>query len=200
MSAARYGKSFKLSQLAKQRVHTHLQLDEETDDVRVARERYESAKDAIYSKGRHRKWAKAIRQHQLGGDYFNDGTDVSKLAKVIVAIKSEISTAGLDCDVFDLDHPTHAVGVPGDEKSDRDGILGRLLAKLEKIENFIKTQKLGGAPAVLPKRNREGLDGFRVGPVDECTMEKLHTLAMCQVFQAAADGGAAAFAAAVEQH
>ncbi|KAK3273514.1 hypothetical protein CYMTET_5069 [Cymbomonas tetramitiformis] len=76
-----------------------------------------------------------------------------------------------------------AVGVLGDEKTDRDDIIGRLLAKLEKIEAFIKTQRLGGAPAVLPKRNRKGLDGFRVG-----------------VFQAAADGGAAAFTAAVEQH
>ncbi|KAK3246084.1 hypothetical protein CYMTET_44370 [Cymbomonas tetramitiformis] len=149
-----------------------------------------------------------------------------------------------------------AVGVLGDEKPDRDDIYGRLLAKLEKIEHFIKTQKLGGAPAVLPKRNRKGLDGFRVGvgpdprvgfnpgakkaipkcprcptagdghtyhswadctlggkkhpadsstaaycqPVDDCTTEELHTLALCQVFQAAADGGAAAFAAAVEQH
>ncbi|KAK3252876.1 hypothetical protein CYMTET_37837 [Cymbomonas tetramitiformis] len=37
-----------------------------------------------------------------------------------------------------------AVGVPGDEKPDRDDILGRLLAKLEKIEAFIKTQRLGG--------------------------------------------------------
>eukprot|EP00854_Cymbomonas_tetramitiformis_P027872 gene27872-biopygen28912 len=91
---------------------THEPVFGETDDVRIARERYESAKDvvaAIYSKGRHRKWAKAIRQHQVGGDYFNDGTDVSKLAKVIVAIESEISTAGLDCDIFDLDHPTHGV-------------------------------------------------------------------------------------------
>ncbi|KAK3286211.1 hypothetical protein CYMTET_6213, partial [Cymbomonas tetramitiformis] len=108
-----------------------------------------------------------------------------------------------------------SVGVPGDEKPDRDDILGRLRAKLEKIEHFIKTQKLGVAPAVLPKRNRKGLDGFRVGvgpdprvrfnpgakkPVDECTTEEPHTLALCQVFQAAADGGTAAFAAAVEQH
>ncbi|KAK3235053.1 hypothetical protein CYMTET_54725 [Cymbomonas tetramitiformis] len=149
-----------------------------------------------------------------------------------------------------------AVGVPGDEKSDRDDILGWLLAKLEKIENFIKTQKLGGAPAViLPKRSRKGLDGFRVGvgpdprvgfnpgakkaipkcpwcstaedghkyhswadcplggkkhpadttaaycqPVNECTAKELHKLALCQVFQAAADGGAAVFAAAVEQY
>ncbi|KAK3241521.1 hypothetical protein CYMTET_48718 [Cymbomonas tetramitiformis] len=147
------------------------------------------------------------------------------------------------------------VGVLGDEKPDRDDILGRLLAKLEKIEAFIKTQRLGGAPAVLPKRNHKGLGGFRVGvgpdprvgfnpgankaipkcprcptagdghkyhswadcplggknhpadstaayfqPVDDCTTEELHTLALCQVFQAAAGGGAAAFAAAVEQH
>ncbi|KAK3259705.1 hypothetical protein CYMTET_31310 [Cymbomonas tetramitiformis] len=51
---------------------------------------------------KHRKWAKAIRQHQLGDDYFGDATDVSKLAKVIVALKSELATAGLDTYVFNL--------------------------------------------------------------------------------------------------
>ncbi|KAK3269289.1 hypothetical protein CYMTET_22265 [Cymbomonas tetramitiformis] len=84
----------------------------ETDAIRVAREKYESSKDivvTIYSKGSHRKWAKAVRQHQLGGDYFGDSTDVSKLAKMVIAIKSEMSTAGLCCDVFALDNPTLGV-------------------------------------------------------------------------------------------
>ncbi|KAK3263756.1 hypothetical protein CYMTET_27461 [Cymbomonas tetramitiformis] len=312
--------------------------EHETDAVRIAREGYASAKDivaTIYSKGRHRKWAKAVHQHQLGGDYFGDATDVSKLAKVVIAIKSEISTAGLSCDVFDLDNPTlgvqrainellydtltyvvepasvaygyllgtdsatdrdgrralieliikgcvppairqkhqaehsalrypaqvdprsvlameqrlarenraeewtptaatpayaggtpgtaAAVGVLGDEKPDRDDILGKLLARLDKIEAFIKTQRLGGAAAAPPKRHHKGLDGFRVGthteprvgfdpgakraipkcpskPVEECTPEDVHTLALCQVFQAAAEDGASAFAAAVELH
>ncbi|KAK3235899.1 hypothetical protein CYMTET_53930 [Cymbomonas tetramitiformis] len=87
----------------------------EDDDVKAARERYEMAKDVvsnIYAKGRHRKWAKAIRQHQLtllGESYFDDSTDVSKLANVIAALRSELATAGLDCDVFDLDHPNLGV-------------------------------------------------------------------------------------------
>ncbi|KAK3285152.1 hypothetical protein CYMTET_7228 [Cymbomonas tetramitiformis] len=37
-------------------------------------------------------------------------------------------------------------------------------------------------------------------PVEDCTTEVLHTLAFCQVYQAAADSGEDAFAAAVEQH
>ncbi|KAK3269779.1 hypothetical protein CYMTET_21794 [Cymbomonas tetramitiformis] len=196
-----------------------------------------------------------IRQHQLGESYFDDSTDVSKLAKVIVALRSELATAGLDCDVFDLDQPNlgvqrfvnelvhdtlsgwfvrnvlltgptrllrarrpqlwenldpvfyaaikvkyprirdlHAVSiaelsdlvaliyvsweqyaggtpgtaaavrVPGDDKAGRDDdILEKPLSRLDKIEAFIKTQRMGGAPAVLPKRNRKGFDGFRVG-------------------------------------
>ncbi|KAK3267979.1 hypothetical protein CYMTET_23494 [Cymbomonas tetramitiformis] len=56
-----------------------------------------------------------------------------------------------------------AVGVPGDDKTDRDDILEKLLSRLDKIEAFIKTQRMGGAPAILTKRNRKGLDGFRVG-------------------------------------
>ncbi|KAK3273143.1 hypothetical protein CYMTET_18600 [Cymbomonas tetramitiformis] len=58
-----------------------------------------------------------------------------------------------------------AVGAPGDEVQDRDDILWLLIQKLDKIEAFIKTQRMGGAQAVLPKRARKGLDGFRVGAV-----------------------------------
>ncbi|KAK3232569.1 hypothetical protein CYMTET_57073 [Cymbomonas tetramitiformis] len=120
--------------------------------------------------------------------------------------------------------------VPGDDKAGRDDdILEKILSRLsDKIEAFIKTQRMGGAPAVLPKRNRKGLDGFRVGFSHDprvgfdpgakkaqaprllltasqwrtahlryCT----RTLALCQVYQAAADSGPQdAFAAAVEQH
>ncbi|KAK3234892.1 hypothetical protein CYMTET_54880 [Cymbomonas tetramitiformis] len=61
--------------------------------------RYEDAKtavNAIYSKGRHRKWAKAIKYHALGGDYFSAKDDVSKLAKIVVALEAEIVTVGLE--------------------------------------------------------------------------------------------------------
>ncbi|KAK3265305.1 hypothetical protein CYMTET_26001 [Cymbomonas tetramitiformis] len=78
----------------------------------LVRQKFEDVKsivDVIYSKGRHRKWAKAIKGHALGGDYFDASDDVSKLAKVIVALKAEIVTAGLDPDVFDMDNPTLAV-------------------------------------------------------------------------------------------
>ncbi|KAK3233583.1 hypothetical protein CYMTET_56140 [Cymbomonas tetramitiformis] len=86
--------------------------------VVLARQRYEGAKstvNAIYSKERHRKWAKAIKQHALGGDYFNAKDDVSKLAKIVVALKAEVVTAGLDPDVFDFDNPT--IGVQRDTLS-----------------------------------------------------------------------------------
>ncbi|KAK3234075.1 hypothetical protein CYMTET_55666 [Cymbomonas tetramitiformis] len=58
-----------------------------------------------------------------------------------------------------------AAGVPGGDVSDTHDIFARLLVRLDKIEAFIKTQRLGGT-----------------------------------VFQAAAEDGAAAFAAAVELH
>ncbi|KAK3287661.1 hypothetical protein CYMTET_4843 [Cymbomonas tetramitiformis] len=132
--------------------------DQETDDARIARERYESAKDivaAIYSKGRHRKWAKAIRQHQLGAATRKaqlwENLDPQLWENLDPAFYAAVKYAG--------GNPGTAatVGVPGDEKPDRDDILGRLLAKLEKIGSFIKTQRLGGVPAVLPKRNRKRL-------------------------------------------
>ncbi|KAK3288490.1 hypothetical protein CYMTET_4041 [Cymbomonas tetramitiformis] len=81
-----------------------------------------------------------------------------------------------------------AVGVLGDDKANRDGILEKLLSRLDKIEAFIKTQRMGGSTAAYYQ------------PVEDCAMEVLHTLALCQVYQAAADSGKDAFAAAVEQH
>ncbi|KAK3244047.1 hypothetical protein CYMTET_46326 [Cymbomonas tetramitiformis] len=283
----------------------------DTPAILLARQRYEGAKtavNAIYSKGRHRKWAKAIKQHALGGDYFSAKDDVSKLAKIVIAlIKAEIVTAGLEPDVFDLDSPAlgfvrscrrnirhwstpprltrgrfwpkssswfartelriglplprlissnAAVGVlgPGFLRGG-DEILIKLIATIDRIENIIKTQRTGGAAAILPKRTRKGMAGFRAGsypdphvgfdgkqrkalpncprcptagdwhkyhswfdcplggkreeagstaaycqPVDDCTPDVLHTLAMRQVFQTAADNGAAAFAAACEQY
>ncbi|KAK3239536.1 hypothetical protein CYMTET_50540 [Cymbomonas tetramitiformis] len=79
--------------------------DEDTVAVWTNNEAAKAIVDGVYAKGRHRKWSKAIRQHHLGDDYFDDSTEVSKLAKVIVAIKSEIVTAGLENDVFNLDNP-----------------------------------------------------------------------------------------------
>ncbi|KAK3249862.1 hypothetical protein CYMTET_40730 [Cymbomonas tetramitiformis] len=88
-----------------------------------------------------------------------------------------------------------AVGVLGDEKPDRDDILGKLLARLDKIEAFIETQRLGGG-----KRQPADSTAAYCQPVEECTPEEVHTLALCQVFRAAAEDGASAFAAAVELH
>ncbi|KAK3276503.1 hypothetical protein CYMTET_15422 [Cymbomonas tetramitiformis] len=85
---------------------------DELPAVARARQKFGDIKtivNAIYSKGRHRKWAKAIKQHALGGEYFDASDDVSKLAKIIVALKVEIVTAGLDSDAFDLDDPTLVV-------------------------------------------------------------------------------------------
>ncbi|KAK3272696.1 hypothetical protein CYMTET_19023 [Cymbomonas tetramitiformis] len=88
-----------------------------------------------------------------------------------------------------------AVGVLGDEKPDRDDILGKLLARLDKFEAFIKTRRLGGG-----KRQPADSTAAYCQPVEECTPEEVHTLALCQVFQATAEDGASAFAAAVELH
>ncbi|KAK3234086.1 hypothetical protein CYMTET_55652 [Cymbomonas tetramitiformis] len=86
--------------------------ENELPAVARARQEFEDVKsivNSIYSKGRHRKWAKAIKQHALGGEYFDASDNVSKLAKIIVALKAEIVTAGLDPDVFDMDNPALVV-------------------------------------------------------------------------------------------
>ncbi|KAK3253681.1 hypothetical protein CYMTET_37077 [Cymbomonas tetramitiformis] len=63
----------------------------------------------LYSTGRrHRKWASAARAHVLGGEevYFEaDGGDTDKLARLVIALRQEILSAGLEIDVFNFDDP-----------------------------------------------------------------------------------------------
>ncbi|KAK3237084.1 hypothetical protein CYMTET_52810 [Cymbomonas tetramitiformis] len=66
---------------------------------------------AIYAKGRHRQWAKAVRELSLGGtdQYFEAAKDSEKLSKIVVVLKNEFSSAGLDLSSFDFDDLTKAV-------------------------------------------------------------------------------------------
>ncbi|KAK3277565.1 hypothetical protein CYMTET_14438 [Cymbomonas tetramitiformis] len=66
---------------------------------------------------------------------------------------------------------------------------------MDKIEAFIKTQRLGGG-----KRQPADSTATYCQPVEECTPEEVHTLALCQVFHTAAEDGASAYAAAAELH
>ncbi|KAK3279171.1 hypothetical protein CYMTET_12934 [Cymbomonas tetramitiformis] len=66
---------------------------------------------AVYAKGRHRQWAKAVRELSLGGkdQYFEAGKDSEKLSKIVVVLKNEFNSAGLELSSFDLDDLTKAV-------------------------------------------------------------------------------------------
>ncbi|KAK3266428.1 hypothetical protein CYMTET_24945 [Cymbomonas tetramitiformis] len=83
--------------------------------IKAARTLYEDSitkVDAIYSSGRHRAWAKAVRELALGGKdvrFTAEGADVEKLAKIVVIHKNDFSCAGLDLASFDLDDPTRRV-------------------------------------------------------------------------------------------
>ncbi|KAK3255791.1 hypothetical protein CYMTET_35047 [Cymbomonas tetramitiformis] len=68
----------------------------EENDAKVA---------AIYAKGRHRQWAKAVRQLSLGGKdlYFEAAKDSEKLSKIVVVPKNEFSSVGLDLSSFEFD-------------------------------------------------------------------------------------------------
>ncbi|KAK3245952.1 hypothetical protein CYMTET_44498 [Cymbomonas tetramitiformis] len=85
----------------------------EDEAVRVTRAAYEAVSKTvaeIYSTGRHRKWAKAMRGHILGGaDVYFEATyaDIDKLAKLVINVKQDIQSAGLtSTDVFEFDDPT----------------------------------------------------------------------------------------------
>ncbi|KAK3238097.1 hypothetical protein CYMTET_51868 [Cymbomonas tetramitiformis] len=77
-------------------------LDADTPGIKAARTLYEDnivKVDAIYSSGRHRAWAKAVRELALGGKdvrFTAEGADVEKLAKIVIILKNDFSCVGLD--------------------------------------------------------------------------------------------------------
>ncbi|KAK3264066.1 hypothetical protein CYMTET_27169 [Cymbomonas tetramitiformis] len=71
--------------------------------------RYKTARRKLLKKSDLDASIRLIDAHQLEDDYFVDTTGFSKLAKAIVALKSELATASLDTDGFDIDHPNLGV-------------------------------------------------------------------------------------------
>ncbi|KAK3284528.1 hypothetical protein CYMTET_7824 [Cymbomonas tetramitiformis] len=80
-------------------------------DADVATRKYlqEQSKlvDEVYKGRLHRTWAKGIREDILGDKkhYFSGTTDASLLSDVMVQLRTEFESAGLDLVSFDLDDP-----------------------------------------------------------------------------------------------
>ncbi|KAK3233880.1 hypothetical protein CYMTET_55855 [Cymbomonas tetramitiformis] len=80
-------------------------------DADVATRKYlqEQSKlvDEVYKGRLHRTWAKGIREDILGDKkhYFSGTTDAGLLSDVVVQLRTEFESAGLDLVSFDLDDP-----------------------------------------------------------------------------------------------
>ncbi|KAK3280210.1 hypothetical protein CYMTET_11953 [Cymbomonas tetramitiformis] len=80
-------------------------------DADVATRKYlqEQSKlvDEVYKGRLHRTWAKGIREDILGDKkhYFNGTTDAGLLSDVVVPLRTEFESTGLDLVSFDLDDP-----------------------------------------------------------------------------------------------
>jgi len=85
------------------------------EDADVATRKYlqEQSKlvDEIYKQRLHRTWAKGIREDILGDKrhYFSGTTDASLLSDLVVQLRTEFASAGLELASFDLDEPTALV-------------------------------------------------------------------------------------------
>ncbi|KAK3264129.1 hypothetical protein CYMTET_27105, partial [Cymbomonas tetramitiformis] len=186
-------------------------LDDDVDDIQdfYEGELFEenNAKvAAIYAKGRNRQWAKAVRELSLGDkdQYFEAAKDSEKLSKIVVVLKNEFSSAGLDLASFEFDDLAKEV-IPKMNELLYDLIL---TTRLEKIEAAIKFQKAGGTTSVpslsatVIGREGEGktYHGWKKCPCDgksatggtaaycmpadgEGSDETMHTLALCHIFQ-----------------
>ncbi|KAK3288765.1 hypothetical protein CYMTET_3771 [Cymbomonas tetramitiformis] len=86
----------------------------DSEGIKQARALFEGNNEkvtAIYAKGRHRQWAKAVRELALGGKklYFEAAGDSERLSKIVVVLKNQFGSAGLDLASFDFDDPTKGV-------------------------------------------------------------------------------------------
>ncbi|KAK3243298.1 hypothetical protein CYMTET_47038 [Cymbomonas tetramitiformis] len=62
----------------------------------------------VYSTGCHRKWVSAARGHVLGGkEAYSaaDNEDIDKLARLVLALRQEILSAGFEIDAFNFEDP-----------------------------------------------------------------------------------------------
>ncbi|KAK3270423.1 hypothetical protein CYMTET_21185 [Cymbomonas tetramitiformis] len=67
--------------------------------------------DAVYKGRLHRAWAKGIREDILGSkkQHYRGTDDTDRLSELVVQLRTEFESAGLDLAPFDLDDPTSLV-------------------------------------------------------------------------------------------
>ncbi|KAK3241206.1 hypothetical protein CYMTET_49012 [Cymbomonas tetramitiformis] len=67
--------------------------------------------DAVYKGRLHRAWAKGIREDILGSKkhHYRGTDDADRLSELVVQLRTEFQSAGLDLTPFDLDDPTSLV-------------------------------------------------------------------------------------------
>ncbi|KAK3262724.1 hypothetical protein CYMTET_28431 [Cymbomonas tetramitiformis] len=67
--------------------------------------------DAVYKGRLHRAWAKGIREDILGSKkhHYRGTDDTDRLSELVVQLRTEFESAGLDLAPFDLDDPTSLV-------------------------------------------------------------------------------------------
>ncbi|KAK3284258.1 hypothetical protein CYMTET_8086 [Cymbomonas tetramitiformis] len=102
--------------------------------------------NAIYPEGRHRAWAKALHEENLGGkqERLGDADDAAKLARLVLAVRTEFVSAGLDETFFDLGDL--AVRVDAKVKSLQYEVRASVIEKDSMAEMFLL-----GADAVSDK-------------------------------------------------
>ncbi|KAK3281962.1 hypothetical protein CYMTET_10281 [Cymbomonas tetramitiformis] len=120
---------------------------EDDADTKADREKYETAKEIVSN-----IYAKAIRVNELVHDTLTYIVEPDTVAYgYLMGTDSAADRDGRRA-LVDLIKGTQAVGTPGtavavevlgDDKTDRDDIREKLLSRLDKIEAFIETQRMG---------------------------------------------------------
>ncbi|KAK3249272.1 hypothetical protein CYMTET_41292 [Cymbomonas tetramitiformis] len=163
----------------------------DSEGIKQARALFEGSNEkvaAIYAKGRHRQWAKTVRELALGGKelYFEAVGDSERLSKIVVVLKVNELLYDTIAYVVKNDSAAEHFLLGTDSVSDRDGmraLLGLIkgcvppgvrqtlqeehsqlrycTTRVEKIEAAIKFQRLGASTQPPKNRRGKGLAGFR---------------------------------------
>ncbi|KAK3238637.1 hypothetical protein CYMTET_51368 [Cymbomonas tetramitiformis] len=175
---------------------------DELPAVARAPQKFEDVKSIvnfIYSKGWHRKWAKVIKQHALGGEYFDASDDVSNWTRLSWPSRRR-SSRPVWIPTFSTWTTPPLLVVHRSVNELVYDTLGYIVEPDSVVYGYLL-----GTDAVSDRGSRRALVDLIKGRVPPAVRQKLQAehsslTYPAKVFQYAANNGPAAFSAACEQY
>ncbi|KAK3235533.1 hypothetical protein CYMTET_54273 [Cymbomonas tetramitiformis] len=121
----------------------------DSEGIKQARALFEGSNEkvaAIYAKGRHRQWAKTVRELALGGKelYFEAVGDSERLSKIVVVLKVAADDEAVESDGIDVS--AYGFSVPGSSGllTELEGLTSQVKAMEAKVGVYLSQVSLLG--------------------------------------------------------